>query len=1055
MVCSRTAHATRITFGGVTTNAVIPASYGSRLNAATAAAVEGSGWTPHVVLGWSGVNGTKWDFYNDAEWPGVAQTDTPGAVILPREWRIVFSADSGFGVKVSRFVIDDYADYAAGHSLTWELRQGAASGAILFSGNVAVAANANVPVNTGMSAVNAGTVVLIIRQTAGAGDDLAIDDLEFEEAMLPTVTWPPPDAILAGTPLGPTQLSATANVAGTFVYAPEAGAILPAGTHTLNVSFEPASAPGTSTPASVPLLVKSSPDPVITHASPLQLPVGAAVTITRLGLAADVNGAFTLTPPEGTKFNQPGTQNVAVQFTPANPVFNPAARDLAVQIVPEGTLWLFSNAANRYAPAYGPSTLAPYDPAASGWPALKISFDNASEFPISFPAGGDTVVMRFNGLSAGQSLRIAANEPPNGNFENSGWISNYTLIGDFYLPSPTASRLPLWNNNATNSNAAEAELTSATPPRLAIAGQLYESASAGAWHRVAAAVRSATAEGQAHLYLDGRFIGAYGSNDSVISGAYAIDDVLHLLADNTGGGSAFMAGLRFVPRMLDYSEIVALGQVHSAGPDTPGPAALPSPYAPRRRPFIMAHRGDCAFAPEDTLPAIVGAFDKGANACEVDIRLTSDGVAVLMHDATVDRTTDGTGNVTSFTAVQLQTLDAGSWFGPQFAGTRPPTLAQVLAAARGRGVIYLDIKVSGMLPAILQAINATGFNPDDLLWWTYDESTLTIAQIVAVYPNAKVMWEDGTARNSWAGWSAAQRQAWAQQMRTRGIWGFDYGSNFATISPAFIAGVHDAGFFVSVYSLLSPDSINRATETAGVDGFETDIPGIANEMFPALSLTLLAVPLGTQTVRLRWTDAAPPASPRYDVFRRTAGSGNFTWSLLSTLNAPALREYFDRSAAASTVYEYLVVRHDGTRPVATTNGVFATTPGAGSEFSASYAEWAADQSALTDPEADADNDGHSNFAEFAFATPPLAGNAPAFLSLSGTGRFTVRRRHAGGLTWQLQSSTDLRQWSTLTAGSDYTESVAPLSADEESAAYTLTTSAADPRRFYRVHTQVP
>jgi glycerophosphoryl diester phosphodiesterase len=507
--------------------------------------------------------------------------------------------------------------------------------------------------------------------------------------------------------------------------------------------------------------------------------------------------------------------------------------------------------------------------------------------------------------------------------------------------------------------------------------------------------------------------------------------------------------------VLDYGEIVALGQVHSAGPDTPGPAPPPFPYAPRRRPFIMAHRGDCAFAPEDTLPAIVGAFDKGANACEVDIRLTSDSVAVLMHDATVNRTTNGTGNVSGMTVAQLQTLDAGSWFGLRFTGTRPPTLAQVLAAAKGRGVIYLDIKVSGMLPAILQAINDTGFDPDDLLWWTYDESTLTIAQIKAVYPNAKVMWEDGTARNNWAGWSDAQRQAWAQQMRTRGIWGFDYGSNFATISPAFIAGVHDAGFFVSVYSLLSPESINRATEIAGVDGFETDIPGIASEMFPALSLTLSAVPLGTQTVRLRWTDDAPPASPRYEIFRRTAGSGNFNWSLLATLDAPALREYFDRSATASTAYEYLVNRHDGTRPVATTNGVFATTPGAGSEFTASYAEWAADQPALTDPGADADNDGHSNFAEFAFATPPLAGNAPPFLSFSGTGELALRRRHAGGLTWQLQSSTNLVQWTTLTAGGDYTENVTLLSADEEIAAYSLTSSPAGPRRFFRARAQAP
>jgi glycerophosphoryl diester phosphodiesterase len=1046
------ATATRITFGGVATNAVIPAEYGSRLSAPSVAAVEGNGWTPHIALQWAGSGGTKWDFYNDAEWAGVAQTDTPGSITLPREWRITFSPDNGFGVKVTRFVIDDYANYAAGHSITWELRT--PTNVILFSGNVSVAANANLPVTTGMTAAVSHPLTLVIRQTAGAGDDLAIDDLEFEEALIPTVTWGTPDAVLTGTALSAAQLNATANVPGTFTYTPPAGTVLAAGSHTLGVSFAPTSDPANPLSASVSFRVKSTADPVITHPPTPSLRIGEAMTVTRLGLSADVQGTFTTSPPLGTAFANVGPQNVAVQFVPANPVFNSAGLDLVLQITPEGTLWNFANSADRFAASYGPSALAPYDPGATNWPATKLQFGTAGSFGLPLPAGGDPDVLRFTGLSGRQSLMLTTNEVANGVFADNGWISNYTLVFDLFLPSPTTQRLPLWNTNTTNSNAAEAELTGTSPPRLVLANQQYETVADGAWHRIAVVIRSSTAEGQAHLYVDGRFVGAFGSNDSVISGAYALEEVFHVLADNTAGGTGYLASLRFIPRNLDYGEIVSLGGVHADGAGTSGPSAAPFPYAPRRRPFIMAHRGDSAFAPEDTVPAITSAFDKGADACEIDIRLTADGHAVLMHDGTIDRTTNGSGSASSFTLAQLQTFDAGSWFAARFGGTRPPSLAEAMLAAKGRGTLYLDIKVSGMFSAIQQAINTSGFDPDDLLWWTYGESTITVAQIKSAYPNARIMWEDNTARNNWGTWTPAQKQDWIQQMKTKGIWGFDYGSNFGTISPAFIADLHDAGFFVSVYSLLSPESIHRATETAGVDGFETDIPGVAHAMLPAKNLTLDATPLGAQTVRLRWADPALPIVVRYDVFRRLVGTSSWNWVQQATLQNPSLLEYFDRTASPATRYEYLVIRHNGIQPIATTNGLFATTSATGTEFDASYAEWA--EPSFSDPEVDADGDGQPNWMEFAFASPPLITNPEPILVLNpGNLDATLHRRHEGGLAWRFQTSTNLQTWNTLTEGVDYTATITPLSLDEETVTFHLITPPQSPKLFLRARTSRP
>ncbi len=94
--------------------------------------------------------------------------------------------------------------------------------------------------------------------------------------------------------------------------------------------------------------------------------------------------------------------------------------------------------------------------------------------------------------------------------------------------------------------------------------------------------------------------------------------------------------------------------------------------------FIAGHRGDRADAPENTLPAFEAAFATGMEFVETDVQLTADGVPVLLHDPTVDRTTDGTGAIAELTLAQVQALDAGSWFGPEFAGTRIPQLSEFL-----------------------------------------------------------------------------------------------------------------------------------------------------------------------------------------------------------------------------------------------------------------------------------------------------------------------------------------------------------------------------------------
>lgn len=91
-----------------------------------------------------------------------------------------------------------------------------------------------------------------------------------------------------------------------------------------------------------------------------------------------------------------------------------------------------------------------------------------------------------------------------------------------------------------------------------------------------------------------------------------------------------------------------------------------------------AHRGDQKVAPENTIPAIVSAVKKGAPQIEFDVHLTRDGRLVIIHDATVNRTTDGKGAVAEMMFDEIRKLDAGSWFSEDFAGTRVPTLEEVI-----------------------------------------------------------------------------------------------------------------------------------------------------------------------------------------------------------------------------------------------------------------------------------------------------------------------------------------------------------------------------------------
>lgn len=112
--------------------------------------------------------------------------------------------------------------------------------------------------------------------------------------------------------------------------------------------------------------------------------------------------------------------------------------------------------------------------------------------------------------------------------------------------------------------------------------------------------------------------------------------------------------------------------------------------------LVIAHRGASGHAPENTMAAFRRAVALGATFIETDLQLSRDARLVAIHDDTVDRTTNGKGAVHSLTLAELRRLDAGSWFGSEFAGERIPTLDEILAFSKKNDVVfYLELKPAG------------------------------------------------------------------------------------------------------------------------------------------------------------------------------------------------------------------------------------------------------------------------------------------------------------------------------------------------------------------------
>ncbi len=148
-----------------------------------------------------------------------------------------------------------------------------------------------------------------------------------------------------------------------------------------------------------------------------------------------------------------------------------------------------------------------------------------------------------------------------------------------------------------------------------------------------------------------------------------------------------------------------------------------------------AHRGDTKAAPENTLPAIRSAVEKHAAQIEFDLHLTKDGRLVVIHDATVDRTTNGKGRVAEMTFDEIRALDAGSKFDPKFAGTPIPTFREVLDIIPHDILCNVHLKdAPGVAKAAAQTLLDTGHLDHCFLACTAEQA----AEAKTIAPNVRI-----------------------------------------------------------------------------------------------------------------------------------------------------------------------------------------------------------------------------------------------------------------------------------------------------------------------------
>ncbi len=227
--------------------------------------------------------------------------------------------------------------------------------------------------------------------------------------------------------------------------------------------------------------------------------------------------------------------------------------------------------------------------------------------------------------------------------------------------------------------------------------------------------------------------------------------------------------------------------------------------------LVIAHRGASGHAPENTMAAFKKAVAMGATFIETDLQMSRDAHLVAIHDATVDRTTNGQGIVHEMTLSELRKLDAGSWFGSEFMGERIPTLEELLAFSKKTdAVFYLEIKPQGSWGgehALIGALRESGEIPRAVVI-SFDASV--VLKLRKIEPTLMTgLLYDGQIEKP----LDKAVEAGARQVAVRGD----------LVTPALLLAARKKDLQVVCWT-VNHSAHMRALVAAGVDGIMSDYP---------------------------------------------------------------------------------------------------------------------------------------------------------------------------------------------------------------------------------------
>ena len=248
------------------------------------------------------------------------------------------------------------------------------------------------------------------------------------------------------------------------------------------------------------------------------------------------------------------------------------------------------------------------------------------------------------------------------------------------------------------------------------------------------------------------------------------------------------------------------------------PPSLDPPGLSTKRCEVVAHRGYSAVAPENTLAAIREAIKSGASGCEFDVYACRGGTVVLMHDKTVDRTTNGMGPVTELSLKQLQQLDAGSWKHARYAGECVPTLTEALNLLKGTGCQpVIEIKMEGISKQVVDDVRTLNM-VDQVAVIAFSETV--VREIRELEPLITCAWLCsktlvGTPTEQ-ADWLEARADACHAKLLDL---------NFNMLSPELIVELKSRGLGVWTWT-VNEAVVMRALRQWGVDSITTDRPDL-------------------------------------------------------------------------------------------------------------------------------------------------------------------------------------------------------------------------------------